>query len=373
MALATALESLRAARQDYPQVGLYLDTTSLPEIFGEKPDLREPATQAALYAQIRDFYRAIPAPFRCVLPMNSANGGRTAYPVFLSDAGAFKAFDAAFAPALRARFAADFDGADLVIIGAAGFAPQAGLDGYFGNVRQPKGGSFAYDADGWIKTAVVGAGFDTSYTAASGETPIIKPRRGGDTYRDAWKAALAKRPDWTLIDGWNDFSAGANLAPSLEIGFAEDDQTKIQAHRLAGNAPRNVKFLYNDVPAVMRPGRAYNAHLRAQNSGLEAWSGADSVGAVPTVFAYRWKRGEQIVATGEKGEFAHADSVRRKRGCRACHSNDSERFAAACGRLHSGNRRGRGTRKKGWTGLERTAACGFPFVSARRIRNGRRR
>ena len=131
-------------------------------------------------------------------------------------------------------------------------------------------------------------------------TPIIKPRRGGDTYRDAWKAALAKRPDWTLIDGWNDFSAGANLAPSLEIGFAEDDQTKIQAHRLAGNAPRNVKFLYNDVPAVMRPGRAYNAHLRAQNSGLEAWSGADSVGAVPTVFAYRWKRGEQIVATGEK-------------------------------------------------------------------------
>jgi len=32
---------------------------------------------------------------------------------------------------LRARFASDFDGADLILLGAVGFAPKSGLDGYF--------------------------------------------------------------------------------------------------------------------------------------------------------------------------------------------------------------------------------------------------
>ena len=302
LALATALQELRARRQDYPQVGLYLDTTSLPEIFGDKPDLREAAAQSALYAQIRDFYRMIPAPFRYGVTMNAASGGRVAYPVFLSDSAAFKAFDATFAPALRARFAADFDGADLVLIGAAGFAPDAKLDGYFGSARQEKGGAFAFDSDGWLSVATLGAGFDTTYTTATGDTPIIKPRRGGATYRDAWKAAIEKRPDWALIDGWNDFSNGANVAPSIEIGFAEDDQTKIRARQFAGTAQRNSKFLSQDIPAAMRPGGIYRVHVRAQNSGLEAWNPAAVTGAgpVPTVFAYRWRRGDQIIATGEK-------------------------------------------------------------------------
>ena len=300
LALATALQSLKAAGQDYPQIGLYLDTTSLPEFFGEKPDLRDAATQAALYAQIRDFYRAIPAPFRCGLSLNAANGGRVAYPVFLSDADAFKGFDAAFAPALRARFAADFDGADLLIIGAAGFAPDAKLDGYFGSARQAKTGSFAYDADGWIQIASLGAGFDTTFTTPTGDAPTLRPRRGGATYREAWKAALEKKPDWAFIDGWNDFSAGANLAPSLEVGYAEDDQTKIQARRFAGTALRNIKFLAQDVPAAMRPGATYAIHVRAQNSGMEAWNPPGVVGTVPVVFAYRWRRGEQVVATGAK-------------------------------------------------------------------------
>ena len=300
LALATALQTLKATGQDYPQVGMYLDTTSLPEIFGEKPDLRDAATQNALYAQIRDFYRMIPAPFRYGLAMNAANGGRLAYPVFLSDADAFKGFDANFAPALRARFAADFDGADLLLIGAANFAPDAKLDGYFGSARQAKGGAFAYDADGWINIASLGAGFDATYTTATGDVPAMKPRRGGETYRAAWKSTLEKRPDWALIDGWNDFSNGANLAPSVEVGYAEDDQTKIQARRFVGTATRNIKFLTNDVPAALPPGSVTAIHIRAQNSGAEAWNPGVSPGTVPTVFSYRWRRGEQIVAAGGK-------------------------------------------------------------------------
>ena len=298
LALATALQSLKAAGQDYPQVGMYLETSSLPEIFGDKPDLRDVATQAALYAQIRDFYRMIPAPFRCGLAMSAENGGRMACPVFLSDADAFKGFDATFAPALRARFAADFDGADLLLIGAANFAPNAKLDGYFGSARQAKGGAFAYDADGWLSVGTLGAGFDTTFTTAAGDTPTMKARNGGATYRAAWKAALEKRPDWAMLDGWNDFSNGANLAPSMEIGYAEDDQTKIQAQRFNGAALRGVKFLASDVPAVVRPGSLTAVHVRAQNAEALAWNTGAATGTVPTVFTCRWKQGERIVANG---------------------------------------------------------------------------
>ncbi len=300
LALATALQALKSAGQDYPQVGMMLDTTALPEIFGEKADLGHLAAQNALYTQIRDFYRAIPAPFRYGLNLSAASGGRIAYPVFLTDADTFKNIEADFATFLRSRFAADFDGADLLIIGAAGFAPNAKLDGYFGSVRQAKGGSFAYNADGWIKIATLGAGLDTTFTTAAGDAPIIKPRRGGETYRAAWKSAIEQRPDWVLIDGWNDFTNGANLAPSIEVGYAEDDQTKIRARQFAGNTPRNIKFLWNDAPSALLPGAVTNVHVRAQNSGLEAWSPFGAVGAVPTVFSYRWRRGDQVVATGAK-------------------------------------------------------------------------
>ena len=95
---------------------------------------------------------------------------------------------------------------------------------------------------------------------------------------------------------------------SIEVGFAEDDQTKIRARQFAGAVPRNMKFLAQDVPATMHPGGIYKVHVRAQNSGMEAWLPTPLVGAAPisTVFAYRWRRGEQIVATGAKIELSGA-------------------------------------------------------------------
>ena len=219
--MAAALQQLRQSGQDYPQVGMFLDTSALTEVFGERPDLREDKPQAALYDMVRNFYRHIPAAFRCTVSTSSGVG----YPVFLSDADAFTDFDGTFVASLRRRFAADFGGADLVVLGSANFKSKAKLDGYFTETRE-KG--FQFDSDGWIKTASVGPGYDTTYTIASATDPVaFRARREGATYRSDWTAALAKHPDWVILDGWNDYGTGSEVAASMESGFSTADLTRV--------------------------------------------------------------------------------------------------------------------------------------------------
>ncbi len=294
MVLAEALNSLRQSGQDYPQVALYLDTSALIEALGDRPDLRDPGAQAALYGMIRDFYRAIPAPFRYVVPLTATNGGRTAYVVFLSDAGAFKDFDSTFVEAVRRRFAADFDGADLLILGESGFRPKAQLDGYFVPARE-KGGQF--NGDGWIKTASVSPGYDPLLSDEGAQKPVARSRRDGETYRREWLAALSKKPDWVLLDSWNDYADGTELAPTLETGFSYADLTRVFTRMFAGSAPRSQKFLWHDAPSTMLSGSTVAVTVRVQNTGTEGWGpvGSDQL---PVAFAYRWRRGDQVLATG---------------------------------------------------------------------------
>jgi hypothetical protein len=297
--LASVLQELRQAGQEYPQVGLYLDTTAITETFGERPDLRKPEVQAALYDMVRDFYRHIPAPFRCVVPLTAQNGGRLACPVLLSSAAPFADLDSSFIDTLRARFAQDFDGADLIVLGAADFKSRANLDGYFAETRD-KG--FQSDAGGWIKTASVGAGYDASLTDSTPDAaPALRPRRNGDTYRADWQAALAlagdKQPDWVLLDGWNDYATASEVAPTFETGYSAADITKEYSRRFAGPTKRGVKFLWHNVPGHMVAGQTYQVDLRMQNAGMEVW-GPAAAGGTPVAVSYRWLRGGKTFASG---------------------------------------------------------------------------
>ncbi len=288
--MASVLQQMSNAGQDYPQVGLFLDTTAMSEVFGDRPDLREAKTQAALYDMVRNFYRHIPATFRCTV--NTSSG--VAYPVFLSDADAFKDLDDSFVGALRQRFAADFDGADLVILGNSNFKPKAKLDGYFTETRE-KG--FQFDGDGWIKTASVGPGYDSSYIAASATDPVIfRARREGETYRSDWIAALAKHPDWVMLDGWNDYGTGSEVAASIEAGFSTADLTKVYTRIYAASNKSDVKYLWHNVPSAMPDGSAFTVHVRAQNAGLVEWG--DAPGGTQMSFGYQWLRDGRVLGSG---------------------------------------------------------------------------
>jgi hypothetical protein len=264
--LASALEQLRADGQDYPQVGLALDTGSMIAALGDRPDLKQPAAQLALYGMIRDFYRRIPPAFRCQIPLTGGNGRRPGCLVALTDATAFQDFDASFTGYARSRFNAEF-GQDLVFVGTAGFAPKAGLDGYYKEAKE-KGGQL--DSDGWIKIATVSPGYDNSMLPGGAEAPALRSRRDGATYRADWQAAVASHCDWVLIDSWNDFTDGTEVAASLEFGYTYSDDTRMYAQLFSGSPKVGLKFLWHDAPEQMIGGATYRINVRLQNTGTEA-------------------------------------------------------------------------------------------------------
>ena len=287
--LASTLQSMRQAGQDYPQVGLFLDTDALIQIFGDRPDLREPTVQAALYDLIRNFYRRIPSEFRSVVALSPENGGHGACPVYLSDAKAFKELDGTFSAYLRGRFLREF-GCDLILIGGPGFRGKAALDGYFAPTL---GQSLQFDDSTWIKVATIGAGHDSALLEEQPQTPT---HRSEDKYRAAWMAAVAKHPNFVLLDGWNDYAMGREVAPSVEVGYNAVDLTKVYTRAIAGMSKFAVKYLWNDIPAQMVSGSAYTVRVRLQNTGITPWGPQPNT---PVSFHAAWRQGGAIVATSD--------------------------------------------------------------------------
>ena len=295
IAMVTALEYMRQEGIDYPQIGLQLDTTSLIETLGERPDLREPKAQEALYTAIRDFYCQVPSTYRYTLFLNAENGGRRAAVVFLAGVNTFRDFDGSFVDYVRGRFLADF-GEDLVLMGTPEFKTKAPLDGYFQETRE-KG--FQFEAGGWISVASVGAGYDNSLARASSAEPTLRRSyREGETYRDDWKKALENKPNWILLDGWNDFTHGAATVPTVEYGTIVSDVTRLYTRYFSGSTPISMKFLAHDTPSTIQSGQTYVLNVRVQNTGMVAWGVKSEDGVMPLSFIYRWKRKEEVVAQG---------------------------------------------------------------------------
>ncbi len=288
--LVMTLKAMRQSDQDYPQIGLFLDTNSLIEALGDRPDLHDPASLNTLYAMIRDYYRHIPAPFRCGIPMSAQNGGRIAYPVFLSNVDAIKDMDTGFATVLRNRFAADFPGSDLLVVGVDGFRSKATMDGFFANPAAKEGLPFG---EGWLKIATISAGYAATRTF---EDKTLPARRETDAYRALWTNALGKAPDWVLLDGWNDYTNGREISPSVEAGVSLADTTLFLSRLFAGTAKQPLRLLSHDLPATLAPGANTIINLRLQNASLEEWGGAKS--ASPSV-NYRWRSKSGTVVAGE--------------------------------------------------------------------------
>ena len=282
-----ALRTLKQTGESYPQVALSMDTDSLNQNGDERLDLRKEDALSALYAGIRDFYRNIPSEFRFKIAPGSEPGSRSSCVVFLSNSGAFSDFDGSLLNYLRGRFLQDFD-CDLIVIGESGFKSKAKLDGYFGSALE---GGVKFDELGGIKTATLSPGYDSVLHDGS----KVLSRRADDIYRDAWKSALAKHPDLILLESWNDFETGAEIAPSIETGFNLPDLTKLFSRAFSQTNKIGVKYLANDIPAEMAPGEVAQVRIQAQNSGFEGWGiGLNSVG-----FYYRWRKDGQIVGEGK--------------------------------------------------------------------------
>jgi len=260
--LAGALRALRAEGRDYPLIALCLETQSLAPPAG-RLDLSQEPGRARLYAAIKDFFLHIPRPFRLAVPLEQENGGGVACVAVLSSPEPFAGADSGFVDYCRRRFRADFD-SDLILLGASAFkAAGAALDGYLNSAA---GGPLQMDDSGWIKPASISPGRDSRHDT------LGERRRDGEFYRDQWRQAVARKPDWVVIDAWNDFTHGSEIAPSLESGLQFVDMTRVFTRAFAGGAALRAAFLSHTIPAIARSGGSYAVTVQVVNAGAAPWT-----------------------------------------------------------------------------------------------------
>lgn len=297
MVLVSALRQMRQGSGRAPQVALYLDTARLVPPGDARPDLSLEAGREMLYQAVKRWMAVVPPDMRAQIQLPVGAGGARAYPVFLSSAAPLSGLGEAgndWVGDLRARFARDFganeNNATLLVVGGSDFAPTTGnLAAYLPLANAPSG-----PGSGPVSTFVVQPGYDTTgalRAAASAITPAIRARRDGAAYRETWENALKAAPRWVILDSWNDFARGTEVAASRQYGPRYLDLTRIYALQANGLAARDVKWLGHDAPVTMRPLQVAAIEVLLQNAGVTPLRGVDGY-----ALTYRWLQNNKVVA-----------------------------------------------------------------------------
>ena len=276
LALAAALRSARNAGTMAPSVAICLD--SVPP--ASSSDM---APADRLYQAIAHFYTFVPPDIRCTIPLAPANGPGKAAVALFRGSQTLAALDALGISTLRQRFLRDF-GMDLILLASdTGSAGHAGVDGF---VPLGAGRGCNLNTSGWIKTAALGV----LPANGAGQAPALAERQEGEVYRLNWKSALNAHPDWVFLDGWNDYAAGTEIAPTLENGVECEDITLMYSRAFHALPGLGGTVMDLDLPPRVRAGSRQTVNVRIQNEGALPWSPGTAT------IAWRW-----IQTTGSSG------------------------------------------------------------------------
>jgi len=200
--LARALDYMDRTGETYPKVALFYDTSTLRSNEAHVHiDLSTEEGKAWFYCTIRDFFSFIP-------PKHwAAIDGR---PIVLLYSPSFaKKQDPAVFPYVRGRFLEDFK-VDPYII------KQSSWQGEADNTCE-WGGALGLSMAG---CAALGPGYD--HSAVRGRTPLVRDREDGAFYSRSWETLLrfnpTRRPRLVMVETWNEFHEGTDVAHSAEYG-----------------------------------------------------------------------------------------------------------------------------------------------------------
>ncbi|MCC6442503.1 MAG: hypothetical protein IT210_03485 [Armatimonadetes bacterium] len=273
--LVQALKETKAEQKDYPLVGMSFDTSSLAED-GSRPDLARPEGQREFYSHIRAFFTRIPPEFRAqvILPGQAV----PACVVVLRGASDFAAVsEEAFRYAER-QFKEEF-GKTLAWVGGSDFkAKGVALDGYcdFGPWQAAR-----FDGSGRIAVAALSPGYNDSTQPASLSPP--RPRAGGTAYKADWSQALIQKPDWVIIESFNGYHDGSEVAPTRQYGLTYLDLTRLGSLSLHNPIPYQAKFARHTAPEVIAPRSVCLVDFTIRNVGAKLWRSLEG-----TALSYRW-------------------------------------------------------------------------------------
>jgi hypothetical protein len=129
--------------------------------------------------------------------------------VWFYSAGFAKKQDPAALDYLREEFEKDF-GVEPFIVKEVSWEGRADAVFAWGAALKPN----------FIDVAAVGPGYD--HSAVPGRAPLVREREDGAFYCRAWETALSfdpeSRPRLAIVETWNEFHEGTEIAPTKEHG-----------------------------------------------------------------------------------------------------------------------------------------------------------
>lgn len=254
-----ALKERRAKGLGYPLVGMMLDTDPLAGV-----DLRDRAGKRLLYGMIREFFLHVPPEFRAQMAARPEAGLPGAVPIMLGPPDGLAGWDASFTAYCEEHFAQDFEGARLVWIGGAAWRRQEDM-GFHAYLDLPKRSGFSLAAPGSAAVAAVSPG----RCPPPGQRGEVQPRQEGRSYRSDWQRVLAAQPELVIIESWNDYEWGTEVAPSRQYGVVYVDLTRLFEARLGTREPHRVWLKQARLPEVVPAGAACEAEFVVENAGIE--------------------------------------------------------------------------------------------------------
>jgi hypothetical protein len=197
--LVEAREARLRAGKRPPRIGLFYDTSTLRHnAWGQHLDLTTDYGRQWFYATIRDFFSLIPPKHWAMMDDR---------PIVLLYSAAFaRQHDQSVIDHARREFAREFAGRVPWMAREVSWSVKA-------DSTVAWGGALGLKNPG---VASLGPGYD--HSAVPGRTPLIVDRRGGKFYEENWLKFLRRPSNFVMVETWNEFHEGTDVAESREYG-----------------------------------------------------------------------------------------------------------------------------------------------------------
>ncbi len=204
--LVRAREELLRAHKRPPLIGLFYDTSTLQyNSWDEHIDLTTDYGRRWFYATIRDFFSMIPPEHWAML-----NGKPI---VLLYSSGFARNYNQKVIDYAKEQFAKDFGGKEPWIAAEVSWRVKA-------DAKYAWGGALGFKNPG---VASLGPGYD--HSAVPGRQPLVVDRRDGKFYEEQWLKFLRRQSQLVMVETWNEFHEGTDIADSREHGRQYIDLT----------------------------------------------------------------------------------------------------------------------------------------------------
>jgi hypothetical protein len=230
--LVQARDELLAEGLDPPRIGLFYDTSTLEwNSANRQVDLTTGEGRQWFYESIRDFFSLIPPRHWALVE------GRPI--VFLYAASFAAAYDQTSIEFTQQAFAADFAGRTPHIVREISWNLET-------DQIYAWGGALGLKNPG---VASLGPGYD--HSAVPGRAPLIVDREEGAFFERNWIRFLRNPSPWVMIETWNEFHEGTDIAASREYGrqYIELNRHYVDLFK-AGIRPPRPRGAYSDFQAV---------------------------------------------------------------------------------------------------------------------------